>query len=87
MESKEELDKHIATVGDLIKYLQNNCNPDDKLCMFYEGGAYINLERVPKDFLGERLFTYVKDFKKKTENDKLGEDLYDYVKDNDLIIY
>jgi len=85
MESKSKEDNLIATVGDLIKYLQDNCKPEDKLCMFYEGGAYINLERIPKTCIGNKLFIYVKNFKK--INKDLEDDLYSYVKDNDLIVY
>ena len=83
----ESNDDHVATVGDLIKYLQDNCDPNDKLCMFYEGGAYINLERIPKDFIGDRLFLYVKDFKEKNRKILDDDNLYNYVKSNDLIVY
>lgn len=87
METDKDLDKYVATVGDLIKYLQDNCNPNDKLCMFYEGGAYVNLERIPKDFIGDRVFIYVKKFKEDNKKILDDDELYNYVKDNDLIIY
>lgn len=86
METKET-DKYVATVQELIEHLQKNFKPNDKLCFFDEGGAYINLCRMPKDFIGERFFITVKQFKDQTKNDDLGDDLYDFVNDDDIIVY
>ncbi len=77
----------VATVKDLIEYLQKNCKPDDKLCFFNEPGAYITLEHLPKDFIGDRFYIYVKDFKEKTKNLGSDDELFKYVDDNDIIIY
>jgi hypothetical protein len=81
-----------ATVQDLINHLQTNFKPTDKLCYWYEGGAYINCEHLFEDDLGHRMFKYVKDDKKRrmetfneTKN-QVNED-FEYVSDDDVIIY
>ena len=86
---KIQRDKYIATVGDLIDHLQKNFKPEDKLCFFDEGGAYINLEQMPKDFLGDRFFLYIKDFKEKSKKNGFEDDdeLFNYVEDDNVIVY
>lgn len=53
----------IATVQDLINYLESNFKPDDMLCFFDEGGAWCELVHVPDDFIGDKswMFNYVGD--------------------------
>ena len=80
-----------ATVGDLIRHLQKNFKPDDKLCFWYEGGAYMNCENIPDDYIGERMFRYVKDCKRDSiKNHKYSkkqvDDDYKYVSDNDVLV-
>ena len=54
MKSNEEIDmvikKLTATVGDLIKHLQDNFKPTDKLCFWDEGGAHMECVHVPVDW-------------------------------------
>lgn len=93
MKTKTDKSNYALTVKELIEHLQTNFNPDDKLCFWYEGGAYMNCENVPKDFLKEkRMFVYVKDDKERRMKDyndskeKVDED-YEFVDDNDVLIY
>lgn len=91
----------IATVVDLIEHFQKNFKPDDMLCFFDEGGAWIELEHVPKDFVGDKrwMFNYVKD-KRQYELDNPGcakedeeyvkkiiSDNYKSVEDNGVVIF
>lgn len=91
----------IATVADLIDHLQKNFKPNDMLCFFDEGGAWIELEHVPKNFIGDIrwMFNYVKD-KRQYELDnpccvkenelymkKIIVDNYKYVEDNGVVVF
>lgn len=91
----------IATVADLIDHLQKNFKPDDMLCFFDEGGAWIELEHVPKSFIGDRrwMFNYVKD-KRQHELDnpccrkedeehmhKVISENYRLVKDDGVVVF
>ena len=93
--------KEIATVRDLIEHLQKNFKPDDLLCFFDEGGAWCELEHVPKSFIGDQMwmFNYVKD-KRQYEFDnkicakaveehmeKIITENYRRVEDNGVVIY
>ena len=93
--------KEIATVKDLIEHLQKNFKLDDLLCFFDEGGAWCELEHVPKSFIGDqrRMFNYVKD-KRQHELDnlrcakdyeaqmkKIIVENYKNVKDDGVVIY
>ena len=97
MKSNEEIDmvieKPTATVGDLIKYLQDNFKPTDKLCFWDEGGAHMECVHVPVDWFEKQImFKYVKDDKDrrmalyKNSKKKVDED-FEFVSDNDIIIY
>lgn len=97
MKSNEEIDrfieKHTATVGDLIEHLQTNFKPTDKLCFWDEGGAHMECVHVPDDWLEKQMmFKYVKDDKDrrmalwKDSKEKVDED-FEFVSDNDVIIY
>ena len=97
MKSNEEIDrfieKHTATVGDLIQHLQDNFKPTDKLCFWDEGGAHMECVHVPDDWLEKQMmFKYVKDDKDrrmalyKDSKKKVDED-FEFVSDNDVIIY
>ena len=96
METQTNIEKlvesHTATVGDLIKHLQEHFKPSDKLCFWYEGGAYMNCEHLPKSDLGDLMFKYVKDDKKRRIEDngdtqeQVDKD-FEFVSDNDVIIY
>ena len=97
MKSNEEIDrfieKHTATVGDLIEHLQTNFKPTDKLCFWDEGGAHMECVHVPDDWLEKQMmFKYVKDDKDrrmalyKDSKKKVDED-FEFVSDNDVIIY
>ena len=97
MKSNEEIDrfieKHTATVGDLIQHLQDNFKPTDKLCFWDEGGAHMECVHVPDDWLEKQMmFKYVKDDKDrrmalwKDSKEKVDED-FEFVSDNDVIIY
>ena len=97
MKSNEEIDmvikKSTATVGDLIKHLQDNFKPTDKLCFWDEGGAHMECVHVPVDwFEKQMMFKYVKDDKDrrmalyKDSKKKVDED-FEFVSDNDVIIY
>lgn len=92
---------NIATVADLIEYLQNNFKQDDLFCFFDEGGAWIELEHVPKSFIGDPrwMFNYVK-AKRQHELDnlccakedeeymrKVIVDNYKSVDDNGVVIF
>lgn len=85
------MDKTV-TVKDLIKHLQTNFKPDDKLCFWYEGGAYMNCEPIIESMLGDNMFIYVKDDKEKMKkrfnisDDEITED-YRNVNDNYVLIY
>jgi hypothetical protein len=80
------------TVKKLIEHLQTNFKPTDKLCFWYEGGAYMNCEHALEDMLGDMMFTYVKDDKKrmmerfKRTKAELDDD-YRNVSDDDVIIH
>ena len=80
------------TVKKLIEYLQNNFNPEDKLCFWYEGGAYMNCEYALENMLGNMMFTYVKNDKERMikrfnlSKDKVDEE-YQNVDDNAIIIH
>ena len=97
MKSNDEIDrfieKHTATVGDLIEHLQTNFKPTDKLCFWDEGGAHMECVHVPDDCLEKQMmFKYVKDDKDrrmalwKDSKEKVDED-FEFVSDNDVIIY
>ena len=97
MKSNDEIDrfieKHTATVGDLIEHLQTNFKPTDKLCFWDEGGAHMECVHVPDDWLEKQMmFKYVKDDKDrrmalyKDSKKKVDED-FEFVSDNDVIIY
>ena len=97
MKSNEEIDmvieKPTATVGDLIKHLQDNFKPTDKLCFWDEGGAHMECVHVPVDWFEKQImFKYVKDDKDrrmalyKNSKKKVDED-FELVSDNDIIIY
>lgn len=97
MKSNDEIDrfieKHTATVGDLIEHLQTNFKPTDKLCFWDEGGAHMECVHVPDDWLEKQMmFKYVKDDKDrrmalwKDSKEKVDED-FEFVSDNDVIIY
>lgn len=91
----------IATVKDLIQHLKQNFKPTDKLCFFDEGGAWCEVEHVPRSFVGDKrwMFNYVKD-KRANELENLNckaedeekmraaiTDNYKSVKDNGVVIY
>ena len=97
MKSNDEIDrfieKHTATVGDLIEHLQTNFKPTDKLCFWDEAGAHMECVHVPDDWLEKQMmFKYVKDDKDrrmalwKDSKEKVDED-FEFVSDNDVIIY
>lgn len=91
----------IATVKDLIEHLQKNFKSSDLLCFFDEGGAWIELEHVPKNFIGNKrwMFNYVADKRKyELENPgcakdyeehmkKVIADSYKSVEDNGVVVY
>ena len=91
----------IATVKDLIEHLQKNFKSSDLLCFFDEGGAWIELEHVPKDFIGNKrwMFNYVADkCKYELENPDCAKDYeehmkkviadnYKSVEDNGVVVY
>ena len=89
---KKTEEDYIATVGDLINHLQTHFKPTDKLCFGYEGGAYVNYENVLKDMLGDNMFLYVKDEKKrriekfKITQEEVDED-FQFVKDDDVLTF
>lgn len=83
----------ILTVEKLIEHLQTNFNPTDKLCFWYEGGAYMNCEYVLEDMLGDNMFIKVKQDKDRMKNrfinmtdDEINED-YRNVDDNDVLVH
>lgn len=82
----------ILTVGKLIEHLQSNFNPDDNLCFWYEGGAYMNCEHVLESMLGDNVFIKIKDDKERMKNkfkfseDEIKED-YKNVNDDDVLIF
>ncbi len=97
MKSNDEIDrfieKHTATVGDLIEHLQTNFKPTDKLCFWDEGGAHMECVHVPDDWLEKQMmFKYVKDYKYRRmalynePKEQVDED-FEFVSDNDVIIY
>ena len=82
----------IATVGDLIAHLQRNFRPEDKLCFWDEGGAYMNCEHVTKRMLGDMMFKYVKDDKQRRisqhgATQKENDEDFEWVGDEDVIVY
>lgn len=84
-----EHDVAICTVGDLIEHLQKNFKPEDKLCRWFESGAYMNCEHILKDHLGDLMFTYVKHDREKFKKmyphvDDLYKD-FDWINDNDVL--
>ena len=79
----------ILTVKKLIEHLQTNFKPDDKLCFWYEGGAYMNCEHVLKEQLGDTMFIYVSQDKERSKKLYPKDDIYEdchWIKDNDVII-
>lgn len=91
MDENNKSKSKYATVGQLIDYLRDNFRRDDALCFWYEGGAYMNCERVPSSFIGDRMFVYVKDDKDKMiargHSKKSMDEDYQYVQDNDVLVY
>lgn len=93
---------HTATVGQVIKYLQDNFKLDNKLCyMNYVQGCKNDCAYMTKDQLGNQFFKYVKQMKDEISKDILSkedsqfteesvkdylDDNYPYVNDNDVII-
>ena len=87
-----EEDSIIATVGDLVSHLQRNFRPEDKLCFWDEGGAYMNCEYVTKNMLGDMMFKYVKDDKRRRiercgATDESNAEDFEFVGDDDVIVY
>ena len=85
-------DSIIATVGDLIAHLQRNFRPEDKLCFWSEGGAYMNCEHVTKSMLGDMMFKYVKEDKQRRikqhgTTQKENDEDFEWVGDDDVIVY
>ncbi len=85
-------DSMIVTVGDLVAYLQKGFKPEDRLCFWEEGGAYMNCEHVTKCVLGDMMFKYVKHDKQRridqygaTQKEN-GED-FEWVGDDDVVVY
>jgi hypothetical protein len=82
----------ILTVKKLIEHLQTNFKPDDKLCFWYEGGAYMNCEPVLESMLGDNMFIRVKDDKDRMKNrfnmtdDELADD-YKNVEDDYVLMF
>ena len=81
----------ILTVKKLIDHLQTNFNPDDKLCFWYEGGAYMNCEHVLESMLGNKMFIKIKDDKEQMRTkfkliDAEIDDEYKNVNDEDVLI-
>jgi hypothetical protein len=82
----------ILTVNKLIEHLQSNFNPEDKLCFWCEGGAYMNCEHVLESMLGDNMFIKIKDDKERMKNkfkiseDDIKED-YKNVNDDDVLIF
>ena len=58
----------ILTIKELINYLETNFNPDDKLCRWYERGAYMQCEPVSSSDVGNYMFIKVKDDKNMMKN-------------------
>jgi len=90
--NEESEESVIATVGDLIAHLKKNFRPDDKLCFWDEGGAYMNCEHVTKNMLGDMMFKYVKEDKRRrikqcgATSEQNAED-FEWVGDDDVIVY
>ena len=80
------------TVKKLIEHLQTNFKPDDKICFWYEGGAYMNCEPVLESMLGDNMFIRVKDDKEKMKkrfnmlDDELADD-YKNVEDDYVLMF
>lgn len=80
------------TVKKLIEHLQTNFKPDDKICFWYEGGAYMNCEPVLESMLGDNMFIRVKDDKDRMKNrfnmtdDELADD-YKNVEDDYVLMF
>ena len=85
-------DDGVATVGDLIAHLQRNFKPEERLCFWDEGGAYMNCEHVTKDMLGKMMFKSVRDEKQRRirqygdKPETIKED-FEFVGDGDVIVY
>lgn len=80
------------TVQKLIEYLQTNFKPNDTLCFWYEGGAYMNCEAALVSMLGDTMFVRVKDDKAKMKNrfnmsDEEIADDYRNVNDDYVLIF
>lgn len=81
-----------ATVGQAIKYLQENFKPYDKLCyMDCVEGCKNDCTYVTKDQLGTRFFYYVGDMKKRAMERRGTDDasesaMFPYVADNDVVV-
>ena len=80
------------TVKKLIEHLQTNFKPDDTLCFWYEGGAYMNCEPVLESMIGDNMFIRVKDDKEKMKkrfnmlDDELADD-YKNVEDDYVLMF
>ena len=48
-------DSMIVTGGDLVVHLQKSFSPEDRLCLWDEGGAYMNCYHVLKSMLGVKV--------------------------------
>jgi hypothetical protein len=82
----------ILTVEKLIEHLQTNFNPTDKLCFWYEGGAYMNCEHALESMLGDMMFVRIKDDKEKMKKrynmtDTELADEYQNVEDDNVLIF
>lgn len=91
MKDQKDYDTKVCTVQDLIDHLTKNFKPTDKLCMWYEGGAYMNCEHLLKYQLGDTRFLYVKDDKTRFEDENIKKplDIYGdqhWINDNDVVI-
>lgn len=80
------------TVKKLVDYLQANFKPDDKICFWYEGGAYMNCEPALESMLGDNMFIRVKDDKDRMKDrfnmtdDELADD-YKNVEDDYVLMF
>lgn len=80
------------TVKKLIEHLQINFKPDDKICFWHEGGAYMNCEPIIESMLGDNMFIRVKDDKDRMKNrfnmtdDELADD-YKNVEDDYVLMF
>lgn len=89
--NKDDCPVEVCTVKDLIEHLQNNFKPTDKLCRWYEGGAYMNCEHLLKYQLNDLCFLYVKNDKLRlqkmygTKHDDIYKDC-GWINDDDVVI-